>query len=617
MAAVALAEAQATRTVAESQIRLAEREAELERMRAEARRLAESTARLQSDADAARSSRDAILAERDALAERVVTLEADIMRLDAELRISLATWAEARAAMDELRAHAAAIEETSARGSAVRRMAESERDELKQRLDEAITRMGQLERDLAAAAEREAAARAEVERAGRVSSESYVVQTALVEELRRTVADLRDRIGAHQNRLAVLEESVRKETERAASLEVDRDRWRAMAAESDVVRIAEIDSLRASIEQFRDRIAAHQHRSAVLEESLRKETERAASLEAELGRKRQLLAETAAQSALARTVLERERDAASDMAENLSQRLSAAMSELGAVSRAAEVSREALERLRRQYAESAVIGAADADRLRVEYEAMRIRTAQLEEQTSLLEESYRSALAGLNAANNEVSRLRSLFLERKQDSYLQAIAGIERIERELVQTRAERDDLAAELTASRREIAETIRVVEESSEALRAARQERDAALAAASSSGGADPRLEEAEARLTRYEREIEALRAMLAEGTGVPILSVTPAVDTRPETFVPRETALVPAAARPIEAAPLRVRLDLNTASFDELAAVPEIGPTRARALIWYRENVRPILSDEDLKSVPGFNDERIRALQTALDN
>jgi competence ComEA-like helix-hairpin-helix protein len=57
-----------------------------------------------------------------------------------------------------------------------------------------------------------------------------------------------------------------------------------------------------------------------------------------------------------------------------------------------------------------------------------------------------------------------------------------------------------------------------------------------------------------------------------------------------------------------PAVVPLDLDRASYEELAAIEEIGPTRARAIVWFRENIRPIRTEEDLKSVPGFNDERV---------
>ncbi len=55
----------------------------------------------------------------------------------------------------------------------------------------------------------------------------------------------------------------------------------------------------------------------------------------------------------------------------------------------------------------------------------------------------------------------------------------------------------------------------------------------------------------------------------------------------------------------------INLNTATLEELSAIPEIGSSRAKILLWYRENSRPILTREDLESVPGFDPARVKAL------
>ena len=154
--------------------------------------------------------------------------------------------------------------------------------------------------------------------------------------------------------------------------------------------------------------------------------------------------------------------------------------------------------------------------------------------------------------------------------------------------------MAAELAATRREIAETMRVVEESAEALRRARSERDSALALLRSSGVAVVELQALERRIEEKEREIAALRAALltAPASGrpaepdispsTPIAMVEPVVP--PEPIVP---IAPPIPVRP--PTPVVALLDLERSSYEELAAVEEIGPTRARALGWFRDNIQ----------------------------
>ena len=52
---------------------------------------------------------------------------------------------------------------------------------------------------------------------------------------------------------------------------------------------------------------------------------------------------------------------------------------------------------------------------------------------------------------------------------------------------------------------------------------------------------------------------------------------------------------------------RLDLNSASAEELAALPNIGPSRAAAIVAHREREGPFASIEDLQDVSGIG-ERI---------
>jgi competence ComEA-like helix-hairpin-helix protein len=69
-------------------------------------------------------------------------------------------------------------------------------------------------------------------------------------------------------------------------------------------------------------------------------------------------------------------------------------------------------------------------------------------------------------------------------------------------------------------------------------------------------------------------------------------------------------------LEEAPLAVpKVDLNTASADELAQLPGIGPTMAKRIIEYREAVRPFEEPEELMAVPGIARETYRRLTDRL--
>jgi DNA uptake protein ComE-like DNA-binding protein len=61
-----------------------------------------------------------------------------------------------------------------------------------------------------------------------------------------------------------------------------------------------------------------------------------------------------------------------------------------------------------------------------------------------------------------------------------------------------------------------------------------------------------------------------------------------------------------RPIENEPLRV--DINTASQEELGSLTALGPDHVRALM----ERRPFASWEDIKSLPDFDGETIAALR-----
>jgi competence protein ComEA len=64
---------------------------------------------------------------------------------------------------------------------------------------------------------------------------------------------------------------------------------------------------------------------------------------------------------------------------------------------------------------------------------------------------------------------------------------------------------------------------------------------------------------------------------------------------------------------AAPAAV--NLNTASHDELLAVPGIGPTKAQAIVEHRKANGPFASVDDLKQVKGFRGKLVERLRPEL--
>ena len=59
----------------------------------------------------------------------------------------------------------------------------------------------------------------------------------------------------------------------------------------------------------------------------------------------------------------------------------------------------------------------------------------------------------------------------------------------------------------------------------------------------------------------------------------------------------------------------VNLNSASRDELLAVPGIGPTKATAIVEHRKAHGPFKSVDDLKQVKGFRDKLVERLRPEL--
>jgi competence ComEA-like helix-hairpin-helix protein len=57
---------------------------------------------------------------------------------------------------------------------------------------------------------------------------------------------------------------------------------------------------------------------------------------------------------------------------------------------------------------------------------------------------------------------------------------------------------------------------------------------------------------------------------------------------------------------------KLDLNTATAEELDTLPEVGPKLAKAIVAFREKSGPFQRVEDLLAVPGISKRRLEKLR-----
>ena len=95
---------------------------------------------------------------------------------------------------------------------------------------------------------------------------------------------------------------------------------------------------------------------------------------------------------------------------------------------------------------------------------------------------------------------------------------------------------------------------------------------------------------------------------------LNLAAPISDNQQVLVPRKAALSPpASGEPITATTL---VNINTATAQELTTLPDIGPTRAEAIVIHREANGPFARPEDLMEVPGIGPTiyaRISALIT----
>lgn len=71
-------------------------------------------------------------------------------------------------------------------------------------------------------------------------------------------------------------------------------------------------------------------------------------------------------------------------------------------------------------------------------------------------------------------------------------------------------------------------------------------------------------------------------------------------------------PAASLPPPSVADEKRLDLNTASAEELDTLPEVGPKLAKAIVAFREKSGPFRRVEDLLAVPGISKRRLEKIR-----
>lgn len=619
MAAVALAEAQSTRSVAEMEMKLVRKDSELAQLRAEyvdcesRFETARADEPLRAQVQAAMEEKRLLLAQvaakteaADSAERRANDLASRAASLEFELERATKILAESREALDRHAQLEAELTDSVARLAAMLAQARSENAEMQSRMEAYQSRASMAEEALKAVPS--APGDSEMASRDRAWSETVATLAAARASLESSLVAVRSELAASR---AAMDAARGENDSRVAALKellAARDR---LLTESAAAAGGDIEAVRAENARLQDRIASLQNRAKVIEDAMKSEHEKLSSAAADLDSREALLRESTAAAVGAMAALRDESARNEERITALQTRArmleesmrTEALRAAGLDSELAELRRKsAFEEASMRMQENALaLAHHNADS---EVESMKDRLAAMAAERDALSQTIESLRT---AADRSATDMRMMSQERD--------ALAESVDR----AHAERDSAVAELAANRREMVDSLRVMEESARAMKSLRAERDAALALAAQqprAAGADTRLEEALRRIAEYERELAALRTVLMEGAAGPE-PVKPGPWTGPLEFQtqpppPTQTPETP----PAPAVPGRPAVpllqELNTASFEDLAAIPEVGPTRARAILWYRDNIGALKSEEDLKSVPGFNDERIKALK-----
>jgi comEA protein len=99
-----------------------------------------------------------------------------------------------------------------------------------------------------------------------------------------------------------------------------------------------------------------------------------------------------------------------------------------------------------------------------------------------------------------------------------------------------------------------------------------------------------------------------------GLLVLSVVYLLKPRAEKSR-SESKLEPPAPSAERATPPEGRLNINTASTEELESLPGIGPVMATRIVEYREQHGPFTRPEDLMIIEGMGEKKYRALADVI--
>lgn len=288
-----------------------------------------------------------------------------------------------------------------------------------------------------------------------------------------------------------------------------------------------------------------------------------------------------------------------------------------------------------------IAAGTEQESLRMSLESARDENRELREKMAALRDAVHDSAASLSALRQELETVRSTkrelegALQKNYDRIADISSRTEVLEAENADLAATQSELTEALMASRHEIALALAAIEKSEETITSLREERDRSLAMRESPESKDHSLllNQLRAENRSYRAEIDALREILfsvqeearvvTEPPAPPVVEITPAPETAPvRKVVPPAVEPAdhthPAQVEPVDAPSPESKGGSfwNNASYETLAGFESLDEAKVRAIIWYRTNIGSILSTEDLKFVPGFNDETIEALRNELE-